>query len=64
MMTVDNLPGELPRNASMEFSGVLVNTIIPKLVGDDPDGVIERATIARDGKLTDRYKYLEAYVKG
>ena len=64
MMTVDNLPGELPRDASAEFAGVLVCDIIPKLIGPDPEGVIERATIAENGKLTERYGYLEGYVKG
>ncbi len=64
MMTVDNLPGELPRDASEEFSGVLIKEILPKLIGDDPDGVIERATITENGQLTERYSYLEAYVRG
>jgi len=64
MMTVDNLPGELPRDASDEFSGILVKEILPRLIGDDPDGVVERATITENGRLTERYSYLEDYVKG
>jgi len=64
MMTVDNLPGELPRDASSDFARVLVEKIIPKLTGNDPEGVIERATIAEDGKLTENFLYLKAYVEG
>jgi alanine dehydrogenase len=63
MMTVDNLPGELPRDASTEFADVLVKEIIPRFIDADPDGVIERATIARDGRLTERYSYLDGYVR-
>lgn len=64
MMTVDNLPGELPRDASTEFAEVLVKEIIPALIGEDPDGVIERATITENGKLAERYRYLEGYIRG
>lgn len=64
MMTVDNLPGELPRDASDQFSNVLIKEIIPRLLNDDPEGVIERATITADGKLTENFKYLEDYSKG
>ena len=64
MMTVDNLPGELPRDASDEFSEVLIQEIIPRIVNDDPEGVIERATITENGKLTKHFSYLEDYSKG
>ena len=64
MMTIDNLPGELPRDASSEFARVLGDSIIPLLGGEDQDGVICRATIAHNGKLTERYAYLEGYLSG
>ncbi len=64
MMTVDNLPGELPRDSSSEFASVLVRDILPRLSKDDPEGVIDRATITENGKLTDKFGYLEGYVKG
>ena len=64
MMTVDNLPGELPRDASQEFSNVLVSQIIPRLTGDDPENVIKRASITEAGELTEDYNYLDNYVKG
>ncbi len=62
VMAVDNLPGELPRDSSEAFSSVLVEKVFPYLLGTDSDGVIHRATIVKDGKLTERYKYLEDWV--
>jgi saccharopine dehydrogenase (NAD+, L-lysine-forming) len=64
MMTVDNLPGELPRDASLEFSHILAKEIIPRILQGDPDGVIERATITKKGALTELFSYLENYSKG
>lgn len=65
MMTVDNLPGELPRDASSgEFSDVLVKEILPRLIVSDSEKVIERATITKAGELPELFKYLEAYSLG
>ena len=61
-MAVDNLPCELPRNASRDFGRQLLDNVLPHLVGDDAAGVIARATIAKGGKLTERYQYLADYV--
>lgn len=64
MMTIDNLPGELPRDASEFFGKTLVDNVIPHFLGDDEEGVIERATIVKNGKLTNRYSYLADYLEG
>ena len=64
VMAVDNLPCELPRDASTSFGWDLVEKVLPELLGTDECGVIERATITRDGKLTDRFSYLQDYVDG
>jgi saccharopine dehydrogenase (NAD+, L-lysine forming) len=64
VMAVDNLPCELPRDASTNFGNDLVEKVLPELLGDDALGVIERATIARNGKLTERFSYLQEYVDG
>lgn len=61
-MAVDNLPCELPRNASRDFGRQLIDKVLPHLLGDDAEGVIARATIARGGQLTERYQYLADYV--
>ena len=61
-MAVDNLPCELPRNASRDFGRQLLDNVLPHLLGHDADGVIARATIAQHGQLTPRYQYLADYV--
>jgi saccharopine dehydrogenase (NAD+, L-lysine-forming) len=62
VMAVDNLPCELPRNASRDFGRQLLDNVFPHLLGPDAEGVIERATIAKGGQLMPRYQYLSDYV--
>jgi len=64
VMSVDNLPGELPRNASSDFGANLLDKVYPSLFGSDDTGMIERATITKDGKLTERYAYMQDYLEG
>jgi alanine dehydrogenase len=64
MMTIDNLPGELPRDASEFFGKTLIGNVIPHFLGDDSEGVVKRATIVKEGKLTDHYSYLKDYLEG
>jgi alanine dehydrogenase len=62
VMAVDNLPGELPRDASVDFGSLLADKIVPAILGPDPDGIIDRATIVQKGKLTGTFSYLEDYL--
>jgi len=64
VMTVDNLPCELPRDASEAFGRDLVERVLPFLVGDDKEGMIARATIAQAGALTDGFAHLKDYANG
>ena len=64
VMAVDNLPGELPRDSSEEFGKTLVQKVFPSLLGKDSKGIIERATIAKDGRLTKKFAYLQNYLDG
>jgi alanine dehydrogenase len=61
VMAVDNLPCELPRSSSEDFGRDLIDKILPSLVGDDKEGIIERATLTKDGKLTEGFLYLKEY---
>jgi len=61
VMAIDNLPCELPRDASEGFGKHLMERVMPFLINED-DGVIERATITRDGALTPAFAYLSDYV--
>ncbi len=62
VMAVDNLPCELPRNASRDFGRQLLDQLFPHLLGGDPAGALARATIASSGHLRPRYEYLAGYV--
>ncbi|MEQ9164740.1 MAG: NAD(P)-dependent oxidoreductase [Fulvivirga sp.] len=64
VMAVDNLPCELPRDASTDFGNEMVNNVLPHLLGDDEQEVIKRAVIAENGRLTERFQYLQNYVDG
>jgi len=64
VMSVDNLPGELPRDASNDFGNRLVSEVIPSFLGFKDPSVINRATIAKDGKLTDAFAYLKNFLEG
>ena len=63
IMAVGNLPNELPRDASRYFGEQLIKHVLEDLVGNSSD-MIERATMARDGKLTEHYTYLSEYAEG
>ncbi len=63
IMAVDNLPNELPRDASESFGEIMVKTVIPELIKPQSD-MIGRATIAKEGNLTSRYEYLRDYLEG
>lgn len=62
VMAVDNLPCELPRSASEEFGRDLIDKILPLFLNDDPDAILQRATITKGGELTDPFAYLSDYV--
>ncbi|QNF35695.1 alanine dehydrogenase [Adhaeribacter swui] len=64
VMAVDNLPCELPRSASRDFGRQLIDEVFPHLVNGDPQGILARATITQNGKLTERYAYLQEYALG
>lgn len=64
IMAVSNLPTELPKDASIEFGSLFKRHILPVLLGNDHERIIERATIAEQGVLTSNYSYLQDYVDG
>jgi len=64
VMAIDNLPCELPRDASDGFGKHLMERVRPSLLQSDDNGVIARATILENGKLTERFSYLQGYLDG
>ncbi|MEJ7738536.1 MAG: NAD(P)-dependent oxidoreductase [Chitinophagaceae bacterium] len=63
LMAVNNLPNELPRDASRYFGEQLLKFVLEELLSDS-SAIIERATIVKKGQLTMPYKYLEDYAGG
>lgn len=65
VMAVDNLPCELPKDASEGFGDAFLEHVIPAFFNGDKDRIIERAQMTtNDGKLTPRFAYLQDYVDG
>jgi alanine dehydrogenase len=65
VMAVDNLPCELPKDASEGFGDMFLKYVIPAFYNDDKDRILARAKMTTaDGKLTKRYAYLQDYVDG
>lgn len=64
VMAVDNLPCELPKDASEGFGEMFMEYVIPSFFNGDKDGILERAKMTRNGKLTPKFSYLQNYVDG
>jgi hypothetical protein len=64
VMAVDNLPCELPKDASEGFGDMFMENVIPAFFNGDIDGILQRAKITEGGKLTSRFAYLQNYVDG
>lgn len=62
VMAVDNLPCELPKDASVDFGKMFIEHVLEPLRGNDPENIIARASETKDGKLTSYFSYLEEYV--
>lgn len=65
VMAVDNLPCELPLDASDHFGSELIREVFPALIKNDTDAVIERGSqTTLTGELSSYFSYLDAYVAG
>ena len=64
VMAVDNLPCELPRDASEGFGSTFTKIIIPAFFNGDQDGILARAKMTENGALTPAFSYLKKYVDG
>ena len=65
VMAVDNLPCELPKDASEGFGEAFLEHVLPAFFNDDRDGILARAQITtHQGTLTERFSYLQEFVEG
>lgn len=62
VMAVDNLPCELPKDASDGFGKMFLKHVIPAFFDQDKDGILERAKITENGELTPDFAYLREFV--
>ncbi len=62
VMAVDNLPCELPRDASEGFGKTFIEKIIPAFFNEDKDGILSRSKMTENGALTSAFSYLQDYV--
>ena len=63
MMTIDNLPNELPRDASKAFGEMFIEHVLPH-IGEPNSDLIQRATLCNNGQLGDHFEYLRDYAEG
>ena len=63
VMAVGNLPNELPRDASKYFGEQLMKYVLPDLLQGESE-MIRKATIVKEGVLTEEYDYLCDYAAG
>ncbi|MCP9235040.1 NAD(P)-dependent oxidoreductase [Lewinella sp. JB7] len=63
VMSIDNLPSELPRDASKAFGKILIERILPEFNRAESD-ILQRATITHFGQLGDSFKYLRDFAAG
>lgn len=61
VMAVDNLPNELPRDASKYFGAHFEKYILQALLEGYDHDIIKRATICAEGHLTEPYYYMTEY---
>ena len=64
VMAVDNLPCELPKDASEGFGVTFLEHVIPAFFNNDEREILKRAKITENGKLTKRFSYLQDYIDG
>ncbi len=61
MMTIDNLPNELPRDASQNFGEQFMASVLEELLTENSN-VIRGASMTKNGDLTEEFEYLRDYL--
>jgi len=62
VMAIDNLPGELPRDASQDFGEMLMGNLMQDILTDNESPMVTRATILKNGRLAEKFLYLNTYL--
>lgn len=64
VMAVDNLPCELPKDASDGFGEAFAKHVIPAFFNQDKERVLQRSLMTTNGSLSQNFSYLQDYVAG
>ena len=64
VVAIDNLPSELPRDASEFFGRQLIDHVLPEILHAGDSAMLHRATICSGGTLNKPFEYLQDYVHG
>jgi len=64
VMAVDNLPCELPKDASEGFGEMFMGNVIPAFFDEDASGILHRAKMTEKNGLTARFGYLQDFLDG
>lgn len=64
VMAIDNLPNELPRDASENFGMMFFEEVMPELVKPEKSTMLHKASITQNGDLNKPFEYLRDYLDG
>ena len=64
VMAVDNLPCELPKDASEGFGEMFMKSVIPAFFDEDASKILHRAKMTEKNGLTERFGYLQDFLDG
>ena len=64
VMAVDTCPNALALDTSAYFGEMLIKHVLTSLLSNSYSDIIDRATIVRNGSLTERYSYLKSFSEG
>ena len=64
VMSVDNLPCEIPNDASIGFGEMFMKLVLPAFFDNDQNELLSRAQVTKSGKLTTKFSYLQDYLEG
>jgi hypothetical protein len=64
VMAVDNLPCELPLDASVGFGEQYSEHVLPAFFDGDTSGILSRARMTENKELTSNFSYLQDYLLG
>jgi saccharopine dehydrogenase (NAD+, L-lysine forming) len=64
VMAIDNLPCEVPRNASEDFGNQLIKSVLPDLLMQPYGDLIHRCALTINGEIQHAFEYLRSYSEG